>query len=92
MEHQGWQSNWKDQAFTGAVAKKIGIDRNGKKILTIVAVRLNIQNRVAISFITVEGSNREYIISLASPEQVTTVGPDLNELIWAIERAWRNKG
>lgn len=39
----------------------------------------------------VEGDVREYTISLASPEQVVTVGPDLNELIWAIERAWRNK-
>lgn len=39
---------------------------------------------------TVEGIDRNYTISLASAEQTSTVGPDLNELIWAIERAWRN--
>jgi hypothetical protein len=38
----------------------------------------------------VEGMNRNYTISLASAEQTNTVGPDLNELIWSIERAWRN--
>jgi len=39
---------------------------------------------------TIEGNTREYTIGLASREQVTTVGSDLNEFIWAVERAWRN--
>jgi len=40
---------------------------------------------------TIEGNNREYTIGLVNPEQVAILGPDLNELIWAVERAWRGK-
>ena len=40
---------------------------------------------------TVEGINREFRISLASPEQVSIVRPDLSELISAIERVWRRQ-
>lgn len=39
---------------------------------------------------SVEGDTREYTVALASADQVAMVGPDLNELIWAVERAWRN--
>jgi hypothetical protein len=38
---------------------------------------------------TIEGNHREYTICLASPEQAAFVVPDLNEFIWAVERAWR---
>lgn len=40
---------------------------------------------------TVEGIDRVFRISLASPEQVNIVRPDLNELISAIERVWRKQ-
>lgn len=42
-------------------------------------------------YFSIKGDNREYLIDLGSEARVVTHGPDLNELIWAIERAWRKE-
>lgn len=42
-------------------------------------------------YFSIKGDNREYFIDLGSEARVVTLGPDLNELIWAIERAWRKE-
>lgn len=42
-------------------------------------------------FFSIKGDAREYLIDLGSEARVVTLGPDLNELIWAIERAWRKE-
>jgi hypothetical protein len=42
-------------------------------------------------YFSIKGDDREYLIDLGSEARVVTLGPDLNELIWAIERAWRKE-
>lgn len=42
-------------------------------------------------YFSIQGDNREYLIDFGTEDRANAIRPDLTELIWAIERAWREE-